>query len=122
MEKSKLNMLLVMAMVVASMEIHAKEHVVGDTFGWAVPSSESFYHWWAAHQTFNASDVLVFNFVTGAHNVAVVSRHAYDLCDSSNPVSLHTTSPARITIDQNIDGFFISTVGSDCKKFMKLAL
>ncbi|KAL8206254.1 hypothetical protein R6Q57_009805 [Mikania cordata] len=123
MKNSKLNQLLVIAMVVASIEFQecvATEHVVGDKFGWAVPSSESFYHMWAAHQTFKANDVLVFNFVTGAHTVAQVSRAAYNACDGSNPISLHTRSPARITINPNQDQFYICTVGSHCMSFQRL--
>ncbi|KAI3811185.1 hypothetical protein L1987_20903 [Smallanthus sonchifolius] len=123
MGKSTLNMLLVIAIMVASMGFHgsvAKEHIVGDGFGWNVPSSQSFYHSWASHQTFEANDVLVFNFATGTHTVAQVSRTAYNACDGSNPISLHTTSPARITIDPNQEQFYICTVGSHCKSFQKL--
>nr|XP_043620276.1 umecyanin-like [Erigeron canadensis] len=123
MDKVKFNMLLVIAMVVVSGEFHgsmAKEHTVGDEFGWAKPPSESFYRWWAGHETFRINDVLVFNFTNGAHTVAEVANRAYDDCDDSNPISIHQHSPVRLTIQG--DSYYISTKGSDCKMGMKLSI
>ncbi|KAJ0749703.1 putative Phytocyanin domain, cupredoxin [Helianthus annuus] len=112
MENLKLNLLVVMAMVVVSMEFHctlAKEHIVGGPFGWNVPNNKYF-----------VNDVLVFNFPTGVHNAAVVSLSAHDRCDGSEVYQMYPNSPA--TVPLNLPGLycFISTIGSDCQAFMKM--
>lgn len=116
--------LVVMSVMVASMVFQgfASEHVVGDESGWTIPSNENFYGEWATKNTFQANDVLVFNFDTGRHNVAQVTKDAYDACDGSNPISLYTDAPARITIDPSKDQFYICTIGPHCNLFQKLAI
>lgn len=121
----KPNLLLLMAMVVASMDIHhstATEHIVGDSFGWAVPQNDFFYDMWSLHNTFKTNDVLVFNFVNGFHTVAQVTREAYDNCNAQNPISIQTTSPARFTINNAANHYYICTIGQHCKSFLKLAV
>lgn len=121
----KSTLFFLMAIVVASMEFNssmATEHVVGDSFGWAVPQNDGFYANWSLHQTFKTNDVLVFNFPTGLHTVAKVTKAAYDSCNLQNPISIHTTGPARITIDSTGNHYYICTVGQHCNSFLKLAI
>ncbi|KAI3801830.1 hypothetical protein L1987_29947 [Smallanthus sonchifolius] len=124
MEHLKLNLVLIMVMVVASMEFHgtaATDRVVGDSFGWNVPYNKYFFDIWSINQgVIQVHDNLVFNFATGVHNVAVVSLTAHDRCDGSSPYQLYTTSPAVVPL--NLTGLycFISTIGSDCRSFMTM--
>ncbi|KAK1412612.1 hypothetical protein QVD17_33999 [Tagetes erecta] len=124
MEKSKLSMFLTITTIVfASMNFqgsHAKEHIVGNRFGWSVPPEENFYQNWASHETFQANDVLVFNFINGLDTVEQVSKAAYDMCDGSKPISYHTTSPARITIDPKLPQYYICSAWAHCRMFQKV--
>ncbi|KAL7604822.1 hypothetical protein Lser_V15G16406 [Lactuca serriola] len=121
----KPSLFLIIAMVVASMEFNhsvATEHVVGDSFGWAVPQDAGFYAMWSLNDTFIIDDTLIFNFVDGFHNVAEVTNEAYDNCDTQNLISIQSTSPARFTINNVDNHYYICTVGLHCKSFLKLAI
>ncbi|KAI3771677.1 hypothetical protein L6452_02844 [Arctium lappa] len=126
MAKSKMNMLMLMCVVVASMEFHGSTaqttHIVGNDFGWDVPQNSDFYVTWALHQKFHVNDVLFFNFPIGVHTVAEVTKEAYNKCDDRNPISLATTGPANVTINTVGDHFYICTIGPHCKLFLKLAI
>ncbi|XP_042501365.1 umecyanin-like [Macadamia integrifolia] len=101
----------------------AKTHIVGDTSGWTVPSSSSFYVNWAASQTFSVDDILEFNFQTGSHDVAVVSKADYTSCTKGNPIgSIINTGPAKITINSTGDHYYICTFGQHCENNQKLAI
>ncbi|GJX93427.1 glucan endo-1,3-beta-glucosidase 12-like protein [Tanacetum coccineum] len=51
-------------------------YTVGDAAGWTIPSNKAFYTLWAAQIKFKVTDVLWFNFTTGNHTVAEVSKEA----------------------------------------------
>ncbi|KAL8236993.1 hypothetical protein R6Q59_018074 [Mikania micrantha] len=124
MKKLKLNLLLVIAVVVASMEFNgtlATDRMVGGSFGWNIPNDKFFYDIWSINEgVIHVHDVLVFNFTTGVHNVAVVSLSAHDRCDGSEPYQLYNVSPVGVPL--NLPGLycFISTMGSDCQSFMAM--
>ncbi|KAI3771668.1 hypothetical protein L6452_02835 [Arctium lappa] len=115
-----------MGMVVASMKFHGLTahitHIVGDDFGWDVPQNDGLYVKWALHQKFHVKDVLIFNFSTGVHTIAEVTKEAYNKCDGRNPIKLATTGPAKFTIDTAGDHFYICTISRHCKFFQKLAI
>ncbi|CDP10429.1 unnamed protein product [Coffea canephora] len=100
----------------------AATHVVGDSLGWTIPSGSSVYPNWASQQTFKVGDILVFNFATGAHDVAVVPKASYDGCTSSNPISLQTVGPARINLTSPGQAYFICTFGQHCSLGQKLTV
>ncbi|KAJ9548674.1 hypothetical protein OSB04_021217 [Centaurea solstitialis] len=114
MAKLNMNLILLIGIVVASMEFQGSKaqntHIVGDGFGWAVPQNDGFYAKWASQQTFHVNDVLLFNFATGLHTVAEVTKEAYNKCDGQNPISLATTGPAKLTINTPGDHFYICTI------------
>ncbi|KAK4420291.1 Blue copper protein [Sesamum alatum] len=98
-------------------------HVVGDSLGWLVPpGGEVAYRTWATSRTFTVGDVLVFNFTTGVHDAAEVSREAYDSCNSSSPISIFTNGPARITLTSAGEHHFICTFNRHCDFGQKLAI
>nr|XP_016442869.1 PREDICTED: blue copper protein-like [Nicotiana tabacum] len=116
---------LVLVVVLASLpgKITAVDHVVGDSSGWGIPSGgPSTYANWASQRTFGVGDTLVFNFATGAHDVAKVTKSAYDSCSSTGPVTLITVGPANITLNSTGTEYFICTFGQHCSAGQKLAI
>ncbi|XP_058206878.1 umecyanin-like [Rhododendron vialii] len=98
-------------------------HVVLGTSGWIVPSGGSAeYVTWAAAQTFAVGDFLIFNYATGAHDVAEVSKTAYEGCTSTTTITLATTGPTNITLSTAGEHYYICTVGSHCNGGQKLAI
>ncbi|OMO81116.1 Plastocyanin-like protein [Corchorus capsularis] len=98
-------------------------YTVGDTLGWTVPTGgASVYETWAKNKTFFVGDILVFNYVTGAHDVAEVTRQAYQSCNGSNPLSNFTTGPTRITLRNSGEHFYICAFPGHCSAGQKLAI
>lgn len=67
-------------------------------------------------------DIVVFNFTTNIHDVAEVNRAAFDSCNSTNPISLSTNGPTRITLTSAGEHHFICTFTSHCALGQKLAI
>ncbi|KAH6825399.1 hypothetical protein C2S53_000971 [Perilla frutescens var. hirtella] len=122
----RLNMFVFISLVVAAM-LHGSSaqttHVVGDELGWLVPpGGDDAYRTWAASKTFTVGDVLVFNFTANAHDVAEVSKEAFDSCNETNPISLSTTSPTNITLSSAGEHHFICTITGHCNNGQRLAI
>ncbi|KAL7168427.1 hypothetical protein ACSBR2_038795 [Camellia fascicularis] len=102
----------------------AANYTVGDNTGWVDNPSggATFYSNWASQHTFVTGDILVFNYVTGQHNVATVTKNAYDTCNSTSPISFATTGPTNITLNTTGEYYFFCTVGTHCAKGQKLAI
>ncbi|KAL2500710.1 Blue copper protein [Forsythia ovata] len=99
-----INFAIIFAILVASYAViekgDAATYIVGDSVGWTIPTGgASFYTNWASQHVFRSGDILVFNFTTGFHDVAKVSKAAYDGCSSNSPISLITLGPANVTLD-----------------------
>ncbi|TKY54837.1 Stellacyanin protein [Spatholobus suberectus] len=98
-------------------------HVVGDATGWTIPSGgASAYATWAANQTFTLGDTLVFNFATGQHDVAKVTKSAYDACNGGSTLFTLTTGPASVTLNETGEQYYICTIGTHCSLGQKLAI
>ncbi|GAB2289197.1 hypothetical protein Dimus_023500 [Dionaea muscipula] len=96
-------------------------HVVGGTTGWTFPSSTSVYSDWVATQKFQVGDILEFNFATGQHSVATVSKSNYVACNTTSPLALQTTGPVNITVKSGTQ-YFICTYPGHCAAGQKLAV
>ncbi|KAK2991914.1 hypothetical protein RJ640_006091 [Escallonia rubra] len=122
----RLSLVVFMVMVVAAMQLQSSKaatHVVGGSIGWLVPPGGSAaYSTWAASQTFVVGDVLVFNFTTGQHDVAEVSKAAFDSCNATSPISMVTNGPANITLTAAGEHHFICTFSRHCGLGQKLAI
>ncbi|KAG2718785.1 hypothetical protein I3843_03G229000 [Carya illinoinensis] len=98
-------------------------YTVGDALGWTVPpNGPTVYSNWAAGKTFAVGDILVFNYTTGAHDVAKVTKAAFDACTVANPISLKTDGPANETLSEPGEHYYICTVSSHCSLGQKLAI
>ncbi|KAI3790286.1 hypothetical protein L2E82_03222 [Cichorium intybus] len=127
MSGSRFNLVAIMALMLAAVQFHGTAaqttHVVGDALGWTIPpAGPSAYTTWASAQTFSVGDVLLFNFTSGFHNVAEVSQAAYGPCTTSNPISIVTNGPARVTLNAPGTHYFICTVGTHCQIGQKLTI
>ncbi|KAH6803243.1 hypothetical protein C2S51_034689 [Perilla frutescens var. frutescens] len=100
----------------------AATYVVGDTLGWRVPNNPSDYSNWASRHIFRVGDVLVFNFMTNLHDVAQVTKAAYDGCSSATPILLVMTGPWNVTLNSTGDHYYICTFNSHCGLGQKLAI
>lgn len=98
-------------------------HTVGDTTGWAIPSTDSaFYSTWAASQNFSVGDILVFNFAANTHDVAEVTKADYDACTTTSPISFTATPPVRITITASGEHYFLCNFTGHCSGGQKLMI
>nr|XP_027066301.1 early nodulin-like protein 2 [Coffea arabica] len=118
---------LTVAMIALASSLHTidaqRVHVVGDRLGWIVPPGGSIaYSTWAGLQVFSVGDILLFNFTTGQQDVARVTKEAFDVCNSTNPISIQTTGPANYTLSSAGEYYFISTQDEHCFFGQKLAI
>ncbi|KAK1559142.1 hypothetical protein Q3G72_011108 [Acer saccharum] len=115
-----------LAMIAALLEgstAQSTVHDVGDAMGWIVPTGgATVYSDWAAKNTFKVNDVLVFNFTSGRHDVAQVTKAAFDACNIASPISKETNSPANITLTSAGEHYYICTFNGHCAGGQKLAL
>ncbi|GJX93429.1 cucumber peeling cupredoxin-like protein [Tanacetum coccineum] len=88
---------------------------VGDVVGWTLLSNTAFYTLWAAQIKFKVTDVLWFNFTSGNHTFAEVSKEAYGPCIRENPIRDVPTGPNRITLMTLGPHYFICTKQDHCK-------
>ncbi|KAF9613461.1 hypothetical protein IFM89_008308 [Coptis chinensis] len=101
----------------------AATHVVLGNSGWFLPTNgDGTYSTWAAGQDFRVGDTLVFDFPTGLHAVAEVTKAGYDSCNGASPLSSQTTGPASITLATSGEHYYICTVDGHCLSGMKLAI
>ncbi|OMO57791.1 Plastocyanin-like protein [Corchorus olitorius] len=103
----------------------AVTYTVGDATGWGIPSNTDFYDDWNDNKVFHVGDILVFNFTTGAHDVAEVSTEtAFDNCATApaNLLFTRTTGPASITLNRTGDHYYICTFGTHCAAGQKVQI
>ncbi|XP_019168852.1 PREDICTED: umecyanin-like [Ipomoea nil] len=99
-------------------------HAVGDTIGWIVPpGGAAVYSNWTSADTFKVGDILVFNFITGRHDVLEVAKDSFDACTTDNAIGTSLTDgPAHVTLNSTGDHYYICTFGTHCKLGQKLAV
>ncbi|XP_022731416.1 stellacyanin-like [Durio zibethinus] len=120
-----LNIVFLAAIAIATMLQSSSArttYVVGDALGWLVPPGPAVYTIWAANKTFRVGDTLVFNFATGAHSVARVTRANYDACNAASPLFLLSESPATVTLDETGDYYFLCAFPGHCSLGQKFAI
>jgi hypothetical protein len=102
--------------------VFAEDYDVGDDTEWTRPADPEFYNTWAASKTFRVGDELEFEFPAGRHDVAVVTKDAYENCDKEKPISHMTMSPVKIMLNTTGPRYYICTVGDHCRFGQKLAI
>ncbi|KAI9125854.1 hypothetical protein K1719_003272 [Acacia pycnantha] len=104
--------------------VEAEDFTVGGSSGWfnSPPGGASFYSNWASGLTFKVNDVLVFNFATGSHDVAILTKANFDSCNVNNPVQLITNGPARVTLNRTGEFYFACGFQGHCSSGQKLSI
>ncbi|KAK7347535.1 hypothetical protein VNO80_22067 [Phaseolus coccineus] len=98
-------------------------HVVGDSTGWTIPSGgAATYTTWASDKTFTVGDTLVFNFTNGQHDVAKVTKSAYDACNGAATLFTLTSGPASVVLNETGEQYYICTFGTHCSLGQKLTI
>ncbi|RWW30972.1 hypothetical protein BHE74_00013716 [Ensete ventricosum] len=101
----------------------ATSHTVGGSSGWTIPPNATLYPDWAASQTFAVGDTLVFDFVTGTHDVMEVAKSDYESCSAANPIgSTITTGPATVSITSTGEHYYICGFTGHCAAGQKLSI
>nr|1X9R_A Chain A, Umecyanin [Armoracia rusticana]1X9R_B Chain B, Umecyanin [Armoracia rusticana]1X9U_A Chain A, Umecyanin [Armoracia rusticana]1X9U_B Chain B, Umecyanin [Armoracia rusticana] len=99
-----------------------EDYDVGGDMEWKRPSDPKFYITWATGKTFRVGDELEFDFAAGMHDVAVVTKDAFDNCKKENPISHMTTPPVKIMLNTTGPQYYICTVGDHCRVGQKLSI
>ncbi|XP_043725611.1 umecyanin-like [Telopea speciosissima] len=97
------------------------ELIVGGYYVWKVPSANFSYATWSANQTFTVGDKLQFNFATNDHDVAVVSKAAYESCIKTDYYSIYNKT-STITIESAGEHYYICTIDQHCENNQKVAI
>ncbi|KDP32428.1 hypothetical protein JCGZ_13353 [Jatropha curcas] len=117
------NVATVVAMLLLA--LHKTEcavYVVGGGGGWQNPSNSTHYASWASSHNFSTGDILMFNFVTGVHDVATVTMDAYDNCNTANPLNIINNGPTNVTLNTTGMHYYICTFPGHCSTGQKLAV
>ncbi|XP_047307753.1 cucumber peeling cupredoxin-like [Impatiens glandulifera] len=117
---------LIVALAVVALVVQSATgatYTVRDNLGWGVPGGGATdYATWASTITFRVGDILVFNFGTGSHDVASVTKVNFDLCNTNGPITLQTVGPANVTLNATGEFNFICTFGRHCLNGQKLSI
>ncbi|CAI9100813.1 OLC1v1037991C1 [Oldenlandia corymbosa var. corymbosa] len=114
---------LALTLVVLASSNVGKTSAATYVVGWSNPAGGSAsYAAFASQHSFRVGDILVFNFTTGADDLAIVTKQSYDSCSSSNPISLVTVGPVTVKLTSPGEAYFISTFSGHCSAGQKLAI
>ncbi|KAL8139564.1 hypothetical protein V2J09_005585 [Rumex salicifolius] len=94
-------------------------YMVGDSTGWTSVAHFD-YRRWASTKTFRIGDVVVFIYVQRFHNVMQVSQDAYEACNASFPISIHTSGSDSIVITGYGHHFFVCGSPGHCQLGQKV--
>ncbi|CAA0816474.1 Blue copper protein [Striga hermonthica] len=110
--------------LILSCAVGQTAHIVGGSVGWTtrIPNA-TFYSDWASGQTFRVGDTLVFNFMTGLHDVVQVPQASYTACSGNAAIgSPILTGPANVTLNTTGNHYYICTFGSHCQQGQRLSI
>ncbi|KAK9715190.1 hypothetical protein RND81_06G148600 [Saponaria officinalis] len=121
---AKTTTIIAVAVVMLINGVASETVVVGGATGWNLPPSIDFFNVWAAEQNFLVGDTLVFEFLTNAHTVAILtSMEAYDKCDATldSNAEIVTQGPYERNLASPGQLYFICTIGLHCNNGLKFA-
>ena len=86
-------------------------------------SNYKFMHWCGLQLiTFLLMTFAVFNFTTGQHDVAKVTKSAYDACNGATTLFTLTTGPASVVLNETGEQYYICSFGTHCSLGQKLTI
>ncbi|PSS31751.1 Basic blue protein [Actinidia chinensis var. chinensis] len=95
---------------------HGATYTVGGPGGWTFNLSN-----WPKGKSFNAGDVLVFNYDPSYHNVVAVDRGGYSKCTTPASAKVYTTGKDQIRLVRG-QNYFICNFSGHCESGMKIAI
>ncbi|BBN05540.1 hypothetical protein MPTK1_3g14000 [Marchantia polymorpha subsp. ruderalis] len=95
---------------------------VGDSAGWSIPSSATFYDEWAKKQTFQVGDILEFDYSMGNHDVLSVTAADAKSCNSATPLFSWSVANARVTLLTPGTQSFICGISGHCTLGMAMTV
>ena len=63
-----------------------------------------------------------FNFTNGRHDVAKVTKSAYDACNGATTLFTLTSGPASVVLNQSGEQYYICSFGTHCSLGQKLTI
>ncbi|KAJ8450356.1 hypothetical protein Cgig2_004813 [Carnegiea gigantea] len=84
-------------------------YTVGGAAGWTLNVNS-----WSSGKSFNAGDVLAFNYDKTIHNVVQVDKKGYDNCSSPKGAKVYQTGKDRIKLKSGHNYFICTTTGRLC--------
>ncbi|CAK8568237.1 unnamed protein product [Lathyrus sativus] len=95
--------------------IYAETYIVGDKHGWTFNVEN-----WPAETTFNAGDILVFNYDPSKHDVVKVTEDDYNTC-ADRDIEYYRSGADRITLVKG-GNYFICGEPGHCDAGQKIAI
>ncbi|XP_038890593.1 blue copper protein-like [Benincasa hispida] len=102
-----------------------RNYTVGDKLGWLIPPAgplDLFYASWAYNKTFLVGDTLVFNFLNGSDDVAVVTKQVFNSCNITSTLAVFNSTPANIALNATGEHYYTSTYDKHCILGQKFAI
>ncbi|GLJ42151.1 hypothetical protein SUGI_0872940 [Cryptomeria japonica] len=97
----------------------ANNFTVGDEKGWTLGFD---YQAWTQGKQFHVSDILVFNYPKGVHNVLVVNGSSFANCIKEPISGKFETGHDNLQIKKSGNIWFICGVGQHCQNGMKFKI
>ncbi|PWA96147.1 cupredoxin [Artemisia annua] len=120
MASSRSTIIFVATFFVLATSISATEYIVGDASGWSLDFD---YQTWAKDKVFLVGDSLVFNYASGAHNVAKVNGTGFQQCSTSFSNGILTSGQDVVPLLTPGRKWYICGVGKHCElRNMKLVI
>ncbi|XP_009364011.1 mavicyanin-like [Pyrus x bretschneideri] len=113
---------VITATALITQRAEAETHTVGDATGWTNIVDSDTYSSWAAKHTFKVGDTLVFQFTTGRHDVATLTKKAYDECSNTDILGVLNQGPASYSLNETGDYYFICAFPGHCSEGQKLSI
>ncbi|CAL0323633.1 unnamed protein product [Lupinus luteus] len=116
-------LLLVIPMLILSSlsEVTATKYYVGGAEGWVLKPNVS-YNDWASKTRFIVNDSLYFKYQIDHDSVLVVTKEAYDTCNTTHPIHAMEHGDSETKLDKPGPFYFISGKVDHCKLGQKLTV
>jgi len=100
------------------------DFTVGSKNGWVVPTgSESMtFNQWAEKIRFHVGDALLFKYVANQDSVLLVTRDAFQTCNTTNPAASYNDGNTSFKFPRPGPYYFISGAQGHCEKGQKIVV
>jgi hypothetical protein len=102
----------------------ATDFIVGGQGGWSIPtgSERESLSQWAERLRFHVGDALLFKYPANQDSVLLVSRDAFQNCNTTNPAATYNDGNTAFKFPRPGPYYFISGAQGHCEKGQKLVV